>query len=135
MSLGSTSNPKNKSVNAGMFIRYYNDLQESIANTWWITPEAVAQYQGISKFKATRHRVWIQAWKDPKNQWIQLRYCIKDWHDDWRIPDLNQDMLADKEVDAGQEKTLAGDKRVPKKPNIGHNLAQQKKGGVSKKGT
>jgi hypothetical protein len=35
-----------------MFAGYYNDLQESIANTWWITPEVVVQYQGIAKFKA-----------------------------------------------------------------------------------
>jgi hypothetical protein len=88
-------------VNAGMFAGYYNDLQESIANTWRITPEVVAQYQGIANFKVTRHTVWIQARKDPENQWLQLRYCvkeedvemaIKDWHDDWRIPDLNQEM-------------------------------------------
>jgi hypothetical protein len=93
----------------------------------------------------TRHTVWIQAKKDPKNQWLQLRYCIKeediemaikDWHvDDWRILDLNQEMSVDKEANAGQEKTLPGDKMTPNKPNTGQNLVQQKKGGASKKGT
>jgi hypothetical protein len=41
-----------------------------------------------------------------------MRYCvkeedvemaIKDWHDDWRIPELNQEMFIDKEDDAGKE--------------------------------
>jgi hypothetical protein len=57
LSLGSTLDPKNKSANAGMFTGYYNDLQESIANTWRITPEVVGQYRDIANFKATRHTV------------------------------------------------------------------------------
>jgi hypothetical protein len=74
-----------------MFAGYYNDLQESIANTWQITLEVVMQYQDIAKFKVTRHAVWIQPRKDPKKEWLQLRYCVKeegiemafkDWHDD-----------------------------------------------------
>jgi hypothetical protein len=107
---GALKTPRTKKVNAGMFEGYYNDLQESIANTWRITPEVVAQYQGIANFKVTRHTMWIQAQKDPNNQWLQLRYCIKeediemaikDWNDDWRIPVLNQEMPTDKEVEAG----------------------------------
>ena len=56
--------------------------------------------------------MWIQEKKDPKNQWIQLWYYIKeedvemairDWHDEWRIPVLNQEMPTYKEVEAGQE--------------------------------
>jgi hypothetical protein len=90
------------------------------------------------------HIVWIQSRNDIKNQWLQLWYCvkeegiemaIKDWHKDWRIPDLNQEMPVDKEVDAQQEQTPTRDKIVPKKPKTGQNSTQQKKGGVSKKGT
>jgi hypothetical protein len=66
--LGSTQDPRNKKANAGMFEGYYNDLQESIANTWQITPEVVAQYQGIANFKVTEHTMWIEARKDPDNQ-------------------------------------------------------------------
>jgi hypothetical protein len=109
--LGSTSDPKKKSVNAGMFVGYYNELQESISNTWRITPEVVAQYHGITKFKSSRHTMWIQAWKDPKNQWLQLQYCIneediemaiRDRHEEWRIPELNREMPVDKETEAEQ---------------------------------
>jgi hypothetical protein len=61
ISLGSTSDSKTRSENAGMFAGYYNDLQEIIANTWRIMPEVVMQYRDIANFKMTMHTVWIQA--------------------------------------------------------------------------
>jgi hypothetical protein len=60
---------------------------------------------------------------------------IKDWQDDWRVPFFIQEMPTDKEADAGQEKTPVGDKTTPNNPKPIQNLAQQKKGGVPKKGT
>jgi hypothetical protein len=50
--------------------------------------------------------MWIHAWKDPDNQWLQLHYCIKeaniemaikDWDDNWRIPILNQEIPTEME--------------------------------------
>jgi hypothetical protein len=91
-----------------------------------------------------RHAMWIQAWKDPNNQWIQLHYyikdadiemTIKDWDDDWRIPVLNQEMPIGMEEGVGQGQTPVEDIKIPKKPRIGQNKAQQKKGGASKKST
>jgi hypothetical protein len=76
--LGSTSDSKNRSANAGMFAGYYNDLQERIANTWWITLEVVTQYQDIANFKVTRHIIWIQVRRDPEKEWLQLQYNIKE---------------------------------------------------------
>jgi hypothetical protein len=93
----------------------------------------VLQYQSIDNFKETSHTVWIQSRKDPENEWIQLWYCvkekdiemvIKDWHDDWRVPTMNQEMSVDKEADAGKEQAPVGDKMMPKKPNPGQNLVQ-----------
>jgi len=84
-------NPKNRKVNTAIFEGYHNDLHESITNTWRVTQEMFIQYQGIANFKETRHAMWIQARKYPYNQWLQLRYCIKeadidmaikDWYDD-----------------------------------------------------
>jgi hypothetical protein len=127
-----------------MFMGYYNDLQESIANTWRITPKVVAQYRDIANFKATRHIVWIQARRDPEKEWLQLCYCvkeeyvdmtIKDWQDDWKIPVLTQEIPTGKEVDAEQYQTPVVDKFAPKKPNPSHKSAQKKKVGVPKKGT
>jgi hypothetical protein len=52
-----------------------------------------------------------------------MRYCImeddvemamRDWPDDWKIPVLDQEVPQGTEVDAGQAKTPAGDKVVPK---------------------
>jgi len=74
LSLGCASDPKNRKTNASISEGYHNGLQESIANTWQVTPEVVAQYQGIANFKATRHAMWIQARKDPDNKWLQLCY-------------------------------------------------------------
>jgi hypothetical protein len=52
--------------NAAIFEGYLHDLKDTIANTWRITLEVVAHYQGIANFKDTRHAMWIQAWKDPE---------------------------------------------------------------------
>jgi hypothetical protein len=101
LSLGATSYARKKNMNASIFEGSIHDLQETITNLWRITPQDVAYYQNISNFKATRHVMWIQAWKDPNKQWLQLRYCItegdieiaiKNWEYDWRIPILTQDI-------------------------------------------
>jgi hypothetical protein len=140
-SLGSTLDPKIKSTNASTFVRYYNELQESIANSWRITPEVVVQYRDIVNFKATRHTVWIQARRDPEKEWLQLRYCVKeedvemeirDWQDDWRIPVLTQEMPTGMETDAGKVQTPVGDKVALKKPKPSQNLDTTKEGGCAK---
>jgi hypothetical protein len=70
----------------------------------------VAQYKEIANFKETTHKMWIQACKDPRKEWLQLRYCIteedvemtmRDWHDDWRIPVLTQEVPKGVKVDIG----------------------------------
>jgi hypothetical protein len=76
LSLGSALDPKNRKANAAIFEGYLSDLQDNIANTWRVTQEEITQYQGIANFKATRHVMWIQVWKDIDNQWLQLWYCI-----------------------------------------------------------
>ena len=63
-------------MNAVVFKGYICGLQDTIANTWRITPKVVAQYHGIAKFKSTIHVKWIQVQKDPDKKWLQLRYCI-----------------------------------------------------------
>jgi hypothetical protein len=63
---GENFDPKRRSGNVGTFVQYFNDIQESIANTWRITLEVVMQYQGIENFRATCHNMWIQACRDPR---------------------------------------------------------------------
>jgi hypothetical protein len=53
-----------------------------------------------------------------------IEMIIKDWDDDWRIPVLNQEIPAEKEAKAEQEKTFAEDKMVPKKLRTGNNKVQ-----------
>jgi hypothetical protein len=90
-------------MNATIFKGYLCDLHYTIANTWRITSEVVAHYQGIYNFKATRHVMWIHAQKNLDKQWLQLFYCImkgdiqmaiKDWEDEWKFPVLTQETLA-----------------------------------------
>jgi hypothetical protein len=61
--------------------------------------------------------------------------AIKDWNDQWRIPDVNQELLVDKDAKAEQEQTPTKEITVSKKPRTGQKMAQQNKGGASKKGT
>jgi hypothetical protein len=51
----------------------------------------VAQFREISNFKATRNNMWIQVRRDPRKEWLKLRYCVtkedvemamRDWRDD-----------------------------------------------------
>jgi hypothetical protein len=90
-----------------------------------MTPQVVAHYRDIANFKATRHAMWIQVWKDPNKQWLQLHYYIMkgdidmvigDWEDDWKIPFLTQDLLErTAEEEERQEETQPQEVPVPKK--------------------
>jgi hypothetical protein len=53
LSLDVMSDAKHKKMNADVFEGYFRDLQEAISNMWRITPQVVAQYRYIAKFKAT----------------------------------------------------------------------------------
>jgi hypothetical protein len=69
--------------------------------------------------------MWIQAWKDPNKQWLQMRYCItkgeidmviKDWEDEWKISVLTRDLLERKvEEEAGKGETQPQEVPMPKK--------------------
>lgn len=136
-SLGRNSDAKHRSANAGTFARYLSEMQESIVNSWRIMPDVIVQFKDIANFKASRHNMWIQARRDPGKEWLQLTYCVtdediemamRDWHNDWKIPVLTQEVPKSTEVDAGQTKTPAGDKIAPKKPKPTQKSTQQKKG-------
>jgi hypothetical protein len=106
--LGRKSDPKHRSTNTGTFSKYFIEIQESIANTWRITPDVVAQYNEIANFHATRHTMWIQVHRDPHKGWLQPRYCVNgddiemamwDWHDDWMVLVLTQKVPLSTEAD------------------------------------
>jgi hypothetical protein len=72
-----TLDEKHKKVNSIIFNIYYDKMQENIDNTWRIPPKVVEEDQIITHLKAYRHSMWIQAKRDPKKEWSQLRYCVK----------------------------------------------------------
>jgi hypothetical protein len=78
-----------------MFYVYKEVIQMSIQNTPCILPQVVEAYKGIACFKDGRHHMYIQAKKDPEQQWLSCRYkltevdvgqIIEDWEDEWKTP-------------------------------------------------
>jgi hypothetical protein len=49
------------------------DIQHHTKNVWHIPMEVVQEIEGIAKFKASRHHVWIQSTRDPKKAWIEMK--------------------------------------------------------------
>jgi hypothetical protein len=57
--------------------------------------EVVQERERTTKFKASKHHMWIQATRDPKKAWIVMQFCItkedvdwiiKDWPALWQLP-------------------------------------------------
>jgi hypothetical protein len=92
----------------------YDEMQEKLENTWRIPPEVVRENQGITNFQASRHNMWIQAKRDPKKEWLQLRYCVtgeevqwamKDWPEEWKVPVIPKKVPKSKQqVEVGPSK-------------------------------
>jgi hypothetical protein len=124
LSLGAMLETRIRKMNASIFEGYLRNLKEVIANLWRITPQVVVYYRDIANFNATRHEMWIKAWKDPNKKWLQLCYfimegdiemVIRNWEDEWKIPVLTQDIPAGiAEEEAGQEETAPQEAPVPK---------------------
>jgi hypothetical protein len=98
--------------------------------------------QGHSQLQSDKAQYVDPSAQGSGKEWLQLRYCVteediemamRDWHDDWRIPVLTQEVPKGTEVDAGSTKTPAGDKVVPKKMKPSQKSMQQKKGSAPKK--
>jgi hypothetical protein len=61
----------------------YDEMQEKLENTWRIPLEVVTKNKGICNFQASRHNIWIQTKRDPKKEWLQLRYCVTEEEVQW----------------------------------------------------
>jgi hypothetical protein len=89
-----------------------------LTNTWRITPEVVRENQGITNFQYSRHNIWIQTKRDPKKEWLQLRYCVtgeevqwamKDWPKEWKVPVISKKVPKSKqkvEIGPSQHSTI-----------------------------
>jgi hypothetical protein len=71
-----TLDPKRGKETYTTFTMLFDDMQENLSTTLMIPPEVVRENQGITDFKASRHNMLIQAIRDPKKEWLQLRYCV-----------------------------------------------------------
>jgi hypothetical protein len=59
-----------------MFSMLLEEIQQCTMNVWHIPMEVAQETEGIAKFKASRHHVWIQATRDPKKAWLNMQYCV-----------------------------------------------------------
>jgi hypothetical protein len=80
-------------MNIMVFVMFLEDMQQKKTNVWRIPIEVVQENEGISNFKASKHHMWIHAWRYPKKKWLEMGYftsheevdCImKDWQ--WKFP-------------------------------------------------
>jgi hypothetical protein len=78
-----------------VFAMFLEDMQQNTSNVWRIPIEVVKETKGIYNFKASRHHMRIQARRDPKKKWLEMRYCtmqeevewiVQDWHAQWKVP-------------------------------------------------
>jgi hypothetical protein len=74
---------------------FLEDMQQNIANVWRIPIALVQENEGIVNFKSSRHHMWIQARRDIKKKWLEMRYftlheevyrIMKEWPTQWKAP-------------------------------------------------
>jgi hypothetical protein len=77
------------------FFLYGERIQKCIKNTPCISPQLVEVYTLIAWFREDRHHIYIQAKKDPREEWVQKKYKItkedihlimQDWDPYWKVP-------------------------------------------------
>jgi hypothetical protein len=97
ISLRSSADPKRKKKNTYIFVRYFIEMQDLIADTWRITPETVQEFGQVSNFRETCHSLWMQAKGDKAKEWLQLNYCVmqeeiqrevQEWPEEWKVPKI-----------------------------------------------
>jgi hypothetical protein len=64
-------------VNNITFYVYKEIIWQSIQDTPCILPLVVEAYKEIAHFKARRHHIYIQAKRDPNQQWMMTRYRLE----------------------------------------------------------
>jgi hypothetical protein len=66
---------------------YLKEILEKVVETWRIPPELVDGHKDITYFQVSRHNVRIHAKRDPKKNWLQMRYCITREEVQWAMKD------------------------------------------------
>jgi hypothetical protein len=104
---------KNQQENNTVFSMFLEDMQQKTTNVWRIPIEVVQENEGISRFKASKHHMWIQATRDPKKKWLEMQYCIsreevdwivKDWPAQWKVPTTKKEAKPKEKEEAGTSK-------------------------------
>jgi hypothetical protein len=81
--------------NNTVFAMLLEEIQQHTTNVWCIPMEVFEETEGIDKFKLSRKHMWIQAVRDPKKAWLEMKYYVtkeevdwifKEWPTQWKQP-------------------------------------------------
>jgi hypothetical protein len=56
---------------------------------WRIPIEVDKENEGIVNFKASRHHIYIQAKRDPRKKWLEMRYYKTREEVEWIVKDCH----------------------------------------------
>ena len=71
-SLWKAKDNKTQQENNTVFAMWLEEKQQCKTNLWHVPMEVVRETEGIAKFKASKHHMWIQATRDPNKAWIEM---------------------------------------------------------------
>jgi hypothetical protein len=75
-SLWQAKDNKAQQENSAIFAMLLEEIQQCTSKVWGIPMEVVKEIEGISKFKASMHHMWIQAARDSKKAWLEMQYYV-----------------------------------------------------------
>jgi hypothetical protein len=68
----------------------------------------VEEHQGITEFKASKQNMWIKGKRNPKKNWLHMRFCVTKKEVQWVMKDL----LEEWKVPVESKKGLKGKKQA-----------------------
>jgi hypothetical protein len=88
--------PRERKTNTDIFVRYFTEMQDLIADTWCITPETVQEFGQVSNFREMCHSLWMQAKETkPRNGYNsttvmqeEIQREVQEWPEEWKVPEI-----------------------------------------------
>jgi hypothetical protein len=65
---------KRRQIKKNTYLEYITWI---VTHTLRILPKPVATYEGLLRFIANMHHMYLQAMKEPTQQWMQMSYSVK----------------------------------------------------------
>jgi hypothetical protein len=119
ISLRSSADPKRKKKNTDIFMRYFAEMQDLIADTWNIKPETVWEFGQVANFREMHHIFWMQAKRDKSKEWMKTQLLRHARRNPKRGLGVAQRMEGTRDSNCGTELTNSNaGKTIPSAPNM-----------------